>query len=375
MPDRKPRRRRIPLEDETVQAPSPEALLECLPWELQVELSENIFRKDFSQRERAIVQRDLIARFSGVARERQGARTDLDREGGTSTARAVEVVPRGRWKNSTEKVGKIFGEGERTIRERIAVVAAAEKDPDRYGPLLQKLEETGNVRACHDVLKKRRTLASVNSSEEEDWYTPRAYVEAAREVMGGIDLDPASCALANETVRAARFFDREVNGLRQEWTGRVFLNPPYLRLAGAFIAKLLREFEAGRVTEAVVLVNFNSLSNSWAWPLWQHTVCVCRRRINFERPGQAPAHTSNHGSAFIYLGPNYVKFATVFSSFGVIVRRFCDYSPPTEPGGDDVPGDEDSSGDAPVPAPLPPTPPADGATALGVTAAPEEVTS
>ncbi len=89
------------------------------------------------------------------------------------------------------------------------------------------------------------TTRNINSSESFEWYTPGEYVEAARAVLGGIDLDPASSELANETVRATEFFTEEDDGLSRQWRGRVWLNPPYGRLCPGFVAKLSAEYEGG----------------------------------------------------------------------------------------------------------------------------------
>lgn len=70
-------------------------------------------------------------------------------------------------------------------------------------------------------------MTSRHSSETVEHFTPPDIVEAARAALGGIDLDPASCAEANRTVKAHRFFARKENGFRREWHAKtVFLNPP-----------------------------------------------------------------------------------------------------------------------------------------------------
>ena len=85
---------------------------------------------------------------------------------------------------------------------------------------------------------------------ENEWYTPAPYVEAARACLGAIDLDPASSAAAQATVRAARFFTRDEDGLRHEWRGRIWLNPPYAQPDIVhFVDKLLAEVNAGRPSD------------------------------------------------------------------------------------------------------------------------------
>lgn len=151
-------------------------------------------------------------------------------------------------------------------------------------------------------------------------YTPSEYIEAARMVLGGIDLDPASCERANQTVKAAQYFTQKDNGLRHEWHGRVWMNPPYGQYSGLFVAKLIEELEAGRTTAAIVLVNAHGTDTGWFQPLFDGVLCFTDHRINFYGDGDRSGST--HGSAFAYFGDKREYFAKTFSMFGAVVERF-----------------------------------------------------
>lgn len=161
--------------------------------------------------------------------------------------------------------------------------------------------------------------------ESYEWFSPPDIVEAARRVMGDIDLDPASCEEANQVVKAAKYYTIDDDGLRQDWTGRVFLNPPYgldpdnhQSNTGLWTARLLQAFRDGQVTEAVLLVAAGT-DRIWFWQLWDFPICFFRRRLKFSYAPGAKLGKPIHGSAAIYLGPNVDEFVRQFKFGGRIV--------------------------------------------------------
>lgn len=176
---------------------------------------------------------------------------------------------------------------------------------------------------------------------ENEWYTPAEYVDAAREVLGEIDLDPASSEIANARVRAKSFCSIDDDGLSKQWAGRVWLNPPYAQPAILqFIEKLCESVARGGssssphvrlasrigadssagVTEAILLTH-NYTDTRWFHVAADHAAAICftRGRIGFLSPeGKKAAPTQ--GQAFFYFGPNHRAFADVFSRFGFVVE-------------------------------------------------------
>jgi hypothetical protein len=159
----------------------------------------------------------------------------------------------------------------------------------------------------------------VNNNSDNEWFTPSEYIELARTVLGEIDLDPASNAKAQEVVRAKRYFTREDSGLNKEWTGRVWLNPPYAQpLISQFVGKLVDERRVGRVDEAILLTNYCG-ETAWFQQAGRicDALCVPDRRIRFVNPkGVLAAPTQ--GQYFTYFGGDAGRFVDVFKSIGLI---------------------------------------------------------
>jgi phage N-6-adenine-methyltransferase len=151
----------------------------------------------------------------------------------------------------------------------------------------------------------------------DTWNTPAPLVALVRTVLGAIDVDPASNDAAQEVVQATTFYTLETNGLAHEWLGRVYANPPYSNVE-PFVSKLFAEFDAGRTTEAIVLVNARS-SSAWFQALaaraWR---CELRQRVKFWRPERPDGSKGRQASVVFYVGPNVKRFLEIFRSFGVV---------------------------------------------------------
>jgi len=200
----------------------------------------------------------------------------------------------GQWKDWLVANERALGFGVRTAQKLIKATLTAHLD---WG--------NGNHRAI--------------GTGDNEWHTPPQYLELARRVLGGIDLDPASTPLAQALVGAERFFTREDDGLSLDWSGKVWLNPPYTQPAiEQFVLRLCGEYKAGRVTEAVMLTH-NYTDTRWfqSAAAVSPAICFTRGRIGFLSPGGEVA-ACTQGQAFFYFGKNVERFIEVFKEVGFI---------------------------------------------------------
>jgi ParB family chromosome partitioning protein len=162
-------------------------------------------------------------------------------------------------------------------------------------------------------------IPRLKSKESVEWYSLPEHIEAARAAMNGIELDPASCGLANQTVKATRYYSKEDDGLQQVWQAQsVWLNPPYCGEQAKWVYKLISEYEDGHVKQAILLVNA-ATETTWFQRLYDFSICFVRGRIHFRSPSGGKDWPVM-GNAFVYFGVDDTRFVEVFSRFGAVVR-------------------------------------------------------
>jgi ParB family chromosome partitioning protein len=174
-------------------------------------------------------------------------------------------------------------------------------------------------------------------SISHEHYTPPEIIAAARATLGAIDLDPASCARANEMVLATRYYTRADDGLTKPWAGRIFLNPPgglddeYQSRQKLWWFRLARDWAHGLVEQAIFIgfslqiLQSSQIQSSGPIPL-DFPLCVIAQRVKFLKPrgrrtralvvGRQPPHAS----CVVFLPPRAARERSL--RIGIFEERF-----------------------------------------------------
>lgn len=209
------------------------------------------------------------------------------------------------------------------------------------------------LKAIEEQATAETNFSGRHRMDSPEWYTPSSFIEAARLLMGTIDLDPASCEEANKRVQATRYFGEHENGLLQPWSGCVFLNPP-----GGLVAEFWLKALAERANyEQLVWIGYSleqlqTLQQIEAerTPL-DLDICFTSKRIAFVeneakkalriqkiltegdkpnaslakqkaaariRRGKEPVNSPSHSNYITYIGAKGLRFAAIFEQFGQV---------------------------------------------------------
>lgn len=240
---------------------------------------------------KAVDTRNELAKIAGVSHD---------------TIAKVEKIE----KSAPEPIIEASRKGEISVN---AAYQVTKLEPEQQEEVAQRIEQGEQPQKVVQEVQKRPHV-SFNSGNNE-WYTPKEIIEAARETMESIDVDPASNEIAQKIVKAETYYTAETNGLDKTWNGNVWLNPPYASdLIGKFADKLVAE--RANYRQAVVLVN-NATETEWFRKIVSVSAAVCfpKGRVKFYMPdGRTGAPLQ--GQAIIYIGDESDKFLEVFSKVG-----------------------------------------------------------
>lgn len=169
----------------------------------------------------------------------------------------------------------------------------------------------------------------MSSKNTDERFTPKKYVDSVRLVLGEIDLDPASSFVANQRIKAVRYFSEGDSGLNHHWHGNVFCNPPYSR--GNLLIwskKIVKEFEEGNLDNGIYLVPFDP-STEWFKVINGFPFCATDHRLNFLEYNSNLKkffflkNPENASCFFLFSNSILVKdlFVTHFSKYGPIYKK------------------------------------------------------
>jgi ParB family chromosome partitioning protein len=187
----------------------------------------------------------------------------------------------------------------------------------KKSPELWEKAKSGEI-TVHAAYKSATVHVGHNSGENE-WYSPVRFIDAALETMGSIDCDPASSNIANQTVKAGKFFTKDDDGLKQKWFGNVWMNPPYAQpLMGQFAEAVTSKFESGEIRQACVLVN-NATETEWFSRMASKASAICfpSSRVKFLDQNGKPG-APLQGQAVLYFGKNHKQFSKAHNLIGFV---------------------------------------------------------
>lgn len=190
-------------------------------------LAANVMRRHLTPSQRAAAAAALATRGPG-------------RVGQTGSAAGL----------SQAEAARVAGVSERLVRSARTFAA----DAELTGAVMRgELTVTEAERRARGALR----LRLARESETQEWLTPVDIIDRVTHTLTRIDGDP--CAEPGRRIPASWHLTEDDDALTRSWanpdgtSSRLFINPPWDR-AHLFVRHLLREHDAGRVEQAVVLL-------------------------------------------------------------------------------------------------------------------------
>lgn len=153
------------------------------------------------------------------------------------------------------------------------------------------------------------------SSNKQTWETPRDLF-AILDGMFHFDLDV--CA-DKDTAKCKRYFTEEQDGLKQDWEGVCWMNPPYNRHQHKWVKKGIEEVQKGNCKQLVVLIPARTETVAWQDYIFPNAsnVMFFKGRLKFEGTDNAAPFPS----ALVIFGKSLTHDQKIIlSTYGKVIE-------------------------------------------------------
>lgn len=157
-------------------------------------------------------------------------------------------------------------------------------------------------------------------NNNKDWNTPKKYCDVVKDFFEEIDLDP--CSNDGSILECKiRYQLPEQNGLTLPWRHHTFVNPPYGTGIKLWFEKAYLEYQNGN--EILMLVPVATNTSHWKEWVYNKATAICflyDTRLKFRVNGSEDNKGAPMACCFIYYGYDYLRFNSVFSTYGYCVK-------------------------------------------------------
>lgn len=189
---------------------------------------------------------------------------------------------------------------ERVARELAPLRAEPETLREAWTETVERHGPSPTAAQVREVVQPlTRGQLSNQSGGTDEWATPQDFYDVVNREFG-FDLDV--CAL-DSSAKCARYFTPDTDGLAQEWTGTVWMNPPYGDVIAQWMQKAYESAQAGATVVCLVPARTDTgWFHDFAFP---GEVRFIKGRLRF---GEAEA-SAPFPSCLVVLGPDVEKAA------------------------------------------------------------------
>jgi phage N-6-adenine-methyltransferase len=164
-------------------------------------------------------------------------------------SRAYQLLDAGRVQSLLTDSTMVESPNERVARELAPLRNEPETLRETWAEVVDLHGDKPTAAQVKDVVDNKVGRMSVHySSQTDEWATPQDFFDTVNAEFG-FTLD--ACALES-SAKCEHFFSPETDGLAQDWTGTVWMNPPYGDVIGRWVQKAHESATAGATVVCLV---------------------------------------------------------------------------------------------------------------------------